>query len=704
MKHLKNAKKFLPLAAALFLGILTELMGFQLDDILLKINGPRTVALDLASFPGYNGEGIPVLPEAGTYSFDQLGFPTKNVTITLKGAPQTLKGLLSICDEASAYRTVGAAQFLVNPGGGCSTLSVRVNSHGNLSRLRISFEDQADAVTITSVVFNQPSIDFSWLRTILFCAVFILVFCIFKYQLYRETLNLDTVVHKLLSLGSLLVCLGISFILFYESTPSGSYLRPPLTQEELHSYESEPAIGEAYAEQLDAFEKGQIALDLAVNPELLELDNVYDKGERDKKEVEYHWDRAFYNGSYYSYFGLAPLFTVYYPIYWLTGMLPLAPLCLFILTVFAIISIFFALNAMIRFFRLKPNLLLYLLGIPALMGGTMLYMLQSNLNYYYYPILSALGWLGAFIAFSFYGCLSFASAGKYSNPYSLSRSRRNWLLCGLSFFCAGVSVVMIVLSRPNLALLAIAFALPAYLNILLNRQADTRQKLTAVLPFLTPVLLGAAGICWYNYVRFNSVFEFGTTFQLTESDIHYNSFTLSFHHFKSMLYHYFAEPLTWKEFFPYLELSLNSCFDFGNHLYYECNAGLLNLPLNFGIFLIGYTCFSKAKTAPLQKPTYILSLGATLLLGYIDFIMAGILIRYVADLALPISVLSLLLILEHIPYRKEKAGQILYFLAVAVLTATIMIGILMAFSNENYDLEKINPDFFISTARLLRGW
>lgn len=704
MKHLNKTKNFWPLAAAIVLGILIELLGFQLDDILLKINGPKATALDLSSFSNYNGEGIPVLPETGTYSFDNLGFPAHNVTITLSGASQTLRGTLSLCDEASAYRTVGAAHFLVNPGGSCCSLTARLKSHGSLSRLRISFEEQADAVTITSVVFNQSSMNFSWLRVLLFGAVFFLIFNILKYEFYRDVLNLGLPAHKLLSLCSLLVCLGISFVLFYESTPSGSYLQPLPSQEELDSYKNLTIISDAYAQQLDAFEKGQIALDLAVNPKLLQLDNVYDTGERDKKEVDYHWDRAFYNGSYYSYFGLAPLFTVYYPVYWLTGMLPCAALCQFILTAFALISIFFALNGMIRFFRLQPNLLLYLLGIPAVMGGGMLYMLQGNLNFYYYPILSALGWLGAFAAFSFYGCLSYASAGNHSIPYSLSSTRKGRPLYSLSFFCAGVSVVMIVLSRPNLALLAVAFALPACLHILLERQTDTGQKLTAALPFLVPVLLGAAGICWYNYVRFGSVFEFGTAYQLTESDIRYNGFTLSFHHLKSMLYHYFAEPLTWTEFFPFLAPSWKRCFDFGNYLYFECNAGLLNLPLNFGILLIGCTCFSKTKAAPLQKATYILILGAVLLLGYIDFIMAGVHIRYVADLALTVSILSLLLILEHISYSNVKSGRILYFLTIIVLIATIIIGLLMAFSNENNELEKINPDFFIKTARLLRNW
>ena len=44
MKHLKKAKFFWPLAAALLFGLLMELVFFQTDAVLLKIKGPETVA------------------------------------------------------------------------------------------------------------------------------------------------------------------------------------------------------------------------------------------------------------------------------------------------------------------------------------------------------------------------------------------------------------------------------------------------------------------------------------------------------------------------------------------------------------------------------------------------------------------------------------------------------------------------------------
>ena len=84
---------------------------------------------------------------------------------------------------------------------------------------------------------------------------------------------------------------------------------------------------------------------------------------------------------------------------------------------------------------------------------------------------------------------------------------------------------MLVLSRPNAALLAAAVAIPLFLRILLDKGLTWRQRLLeSACPFLIPVLIGAAGIMYYNYIRFDSVFElhhlanYGERHSLEQSD------------------------------------------------------------------------------------------------------------------------------------------------------------------------------------------
>ena len=56
-----------------------------------------------------------------------------------------------------------------------------------------------------------------------------------------------------------------------------------------------------------------------IDPKLLALDNPYDFEARKAAEVSYHWDHAFYNGRYYMYFGIVPVFLLFLPYRFLTG-------------------------------------------------------------------------------------------------------------------------------------------------------------------------------------------------------------------------------------------------------------------------------------------------------------------------------------------------------------------------------------------------
>ena len=250
-----------------------------------------------------------------------------------------------------------------------------------------------------------------------------------------------------------------------------------------------------------------------------------------------------------------------------------------------------------------------------------------------------------------------------------------------------------------------AFGAPLFLRILLDKNLSARQRfLESALPFLIPILMGAAGIMYYNAIRFGSVFEFGTSYQLTESDIRYNSVTPGLHHFGSMLYHYFAESFVYTEFFPFLRFTTEKCVDFGNYLYQEYSAGLLQMPLNLGIFLLIPAVFTRSSSSDrkglLKKQTGVLVLLAALALGYLDFMLGGIHIRYVCDLTLALAVLALFLILEQIHFDRTRSARILYVIVLCAILVTIGRGVLTIFSNETNDVLLKNPDFYLYVSRI----
>lgn len=680
----KKANVWILLIAAFLLAALLELCVFQFSCFSQGFGAYTRTELDLSRMEGYNGEALPLLPENPTVSFDGLSTRVRSVTVRTSGPVQVLSGNIGICDEANAYRTMGAGSFQVNPGGEASSFTVRLNSHGNLTRLRINFTDPLEEpVFLLSVVLNERTpFRIHGLRLLLMAGLLFSVFSVLRFRLYEAEYCPEKKSHAVLNLAVLVFCVLVSGWILYGGSASHEYLRPYPSPEEIRSPKM---VVDAYMQQLDAFEKGQAALDLDVNPALEELDNPYDKGERDKKEVSYHWDRAYYNGQYYSYFGLAPLFMVYYPVYWLTGMLPTELLAGTLLSVFSILAVFGAVHGLYRIFRPHANLVLFLMGEAAVVFGSFLYLMQASVSFYYLPLISGTGWLAAFAAFSCFACLD-----------------RKKIRRMLFFALAGISVVMLVLSRPNMLILAIAFAAPLFLRIVFDRTEALREKLMCVVPFLVPVLLGGIGVMYYNYLRFGSVLEFGTAFQLTESDIRYNGITLSLHHFLSMVYHYFVESFVYTEFFPFLRFTTEKCVDFGNYLYQEYSAGLFQMPLNLGLFLAVLTLRGKEKKDSLKRWICGLLLAGILGLGYLDFLLGGIHIRYVCDLSLAVSLLAFFLILGHIHFEGTRSSRILYVITLGLLLITVGRGWLTIFSNETNAVRLANPDFYLSAARMFR--
>jgi hypothetical protein len=68
-----------------------------------------------------------------------------------------------------------------------------------------------------------------------------------------------------------------------------------------------------------------------------------------------------------------------------------------------------------------------------------------------------------------------------------------------------------------------------------------------------PLALTAGGLAWYNWARFNSVFEFGIKYQLANMD--YNVFKNSFstEYIKGNIYYYFFHPIKSQRLFPYFQ-------------------------------------------------------------------------------------------------------------------------------------------------------
>lgn len=235
-----------------------------------------------------------------------------------------------------------------------------------------------------------------------------------------------------------------------------------------------------------------------VDPKLLTMDNPYDWQERIDKQVEYHWDHAFYNGRYYMYFGVVPVFLLFIPFKLLTGR----PLVTFHATQFfvlmAIIAFFILFYLIAKKYFSKLPLCVYLLATSAICLITLGYCVQA-------PALYCTAISGA-VCLMLWSILLYFCAVMYAKKavWQVALATLGALAGALAFGCRPPAALGNLLAIP----LAVCYAKN-------NKGKHLIRKFVIVaIPYVVVGVL----LMVYNYLRFESPFEFGQSYQLTSSD------------------------------------------------------------------------------------------------------------------------------------------------------------------------------------------
>lgn len=422
----------------------------------------------------------------------------------------------------------------------------------------------------------------------------------------RGAFNKDDILHTLTLALAALCCLLVCMSAVKNVGNGTEYPLP----------DNSPEGFNLYIQQFDAFEKGQVALDLPVSDELLAMENPYDKEAREAADVDYFWDRAFHNGKYYSYFGLAPLICVYYPCYILTGELPSNVLVTLVFALLTVLFLSLAYRELLIFANAKPPLWLAVLGLLTVAAGCGVWAGQSYSDMYYFPVLSAMGFNFAFGYFVL-------RASRAVKAYASS----------ILFAFAGAAFVLSVMSRPTASLMCIVF-LPPVLSKVFVKVKRARKRLALCAPAAVVAAAGAAAVMSFNFLRFGSVLDFGVTWQLTVSDISQNTVSLSLT--PAAAFHYLLQAPEFFSTAPWLRPSFVK-LDYGRYIYVERTLGLICFPAVYGFFTAFLT--ERARSADKTRLfTFIAGAVMILVVAFLDFCMAGVNMRYLFDV-LPTAVL-----------------------------------------------------------------
>lgn len=249
----------------------------------------------------------------------------------------------------------------------------------------------------------------------------------------------------------------------------------------------------------EAFLSGQLHFQYEVNERLLALDNPYDMVERAVSGVPFYWDHALYNGHYYMYFGVVPVLLLFLPFRVITGHALLGYHGAQIFTAIYIAGVFALFYLLGKKFFDKLSVSLYLLLCAAVSCLSIWYAIAAP-ALYSMAIVAALAlaiWSLYFFAKSVWCCESENRAIAYAALGSL--------LGALEFGC-----------RPTVGLSNLV-VLPLIVIFLQKRKPSAKLLFKMLLAAL-PYVIVAAGLMWYNAVRFDNPFEFGQSYQLTVTD------------------------------------------------------------------------------------------------------------------------------------------------------------------------------------------
>ena len=260
-----------------------------------------------------------------------------------------------------------------------------------------------------------------------------------------------------------------------------------------------PGHRNQYELMADAILEGRVEFAYGDEDSLAKLDNPYDPAERKEKKVYYHWDHAYYDGHYYMYFGVAPVFLVFIPFKLLTGQALTTFHATQLFSAAAILGIFLLFELLARLFFKRMSYGVYITLSVAFSVMSLWYATAE-------PALYCTA-ITAAIALEVWSIYFFVRAvwGEKSENKQILLAGVGALFGALVFAC-----------RPPIALANVA-VLPMLLVFLRGRKITVglvAKLVCAALPYLAV----GAGLMYYNYIRFADPFEFGQAYQLTVAD------------------------------------------------------------------------------------------------------------------------------------------------------------------------------------------
>ncbi len=663
---MKTAKNNKPVTAAVGVVLIFLLEILLSNFVWFAYVAGKTDSVDVKAA---EDEAFTVNPEAPFADVECEGITLNSIGFTITATEELYSDVLAtvnfyVFDENNITSATMIRSEKITVGNIPRAYKVYLSSRGDMTGFSMEFTDMNTECVVSDIVIN-PQYEFSF-NALRFSVMLLAAALIFLAKSPNGKRLRDEMTFAQAGIVSCAVCCGAA-ILMWSFTASG----------EPSSYISYPLDGEIkyyspYIQQLDAFIKGQIHLDIQPSAELLALENPYTPNNREG--IDYVYDRAFYDGRYYSYFGIAPIFVFYYPYYLITGNIPTDSS---VMGFFSLITAMFLPLAVVEWCKFRKSgmrpWLSCVVAAGAYFASGALIIQRGRAAFYYVASLAAMAFASAYL----FWLIKALGSKKFVRAVLM-------LLAGSCFALGFLSRLNTVLP---LAIVTAVFVVIYLINAI--KEKKFAAFIGDMLPLGLPVAASVAFSLYYNYIRFGDILQFGTDYQLTLANA--SLYDAGANGIIPALFHYFLQPFSVSNEFPYLTFSYLALRDYGKQVYIDSNFGIFAMPFMLSL-LFCFVLFKSKKISRGGKIMLASSLAAMFATAYLNFCYGGVIFRYTADLTVlaaftavaVISEICLILQRDYHGYvscaaKKGVCGLTALTAAVTVLASVMLNGNLASF-------------------------
>ncbi len=618
--------------------------------------------------------------------FMDVNTEIENIHIDLSdNCSETATVKIYLTDEANEYFYEAGTRTLYRDVE--SSQYITVHNAGKSRNIALVFVGDDGYVKVDDISINAPrGYNFNLTRAMIATLLLILLY-IFRPSspLYTYKLTESPTLRSNFALG--FICLQcVIFVII--GTVNPAFLG--LTTENGKTYFSHLAFEHhnQYDELAQAILEGKTYIDNDDVPQsLLEMENPYDSTARYYKQIEsgdtYRWDVAFYDGHYYVYFGIVPLLLMYLPFRVIFKAPFPSAIGIIIFAVIFAFGVFKLLALLCRKYFKNVSVGGYLLTALAFVNCCGAMFLVKRPDFYSVPIITAM----AFVTWGIYLWLKGRDLEKKKNLYFLGGS----LCCALAVGCRPQSVLMC------------AVALPIFIGYFFKeKKIKEKSGILNLVVLALPFMVVAAGIMYYNYIRFDSPFDFGSSYNLTTNDVTRRGFELG--RTGLGVFTYLFQPPSFDATFPYIRAVNVETNYVGKTIKEACFGGLITVtPVLWSLFLL-------PKVKNILKEKKLFGFTALLILIGLATVIAntqagGLLQRYFSDFGYIFFLAAAIIIFAlSEKFLSPESNKNFHTILLLATFSSIVYTFALVFSESDVTIDTQNPSLYGYISHMIEFW